>query len=378
MIIFLLIYGSLIVGCQKGKKAQKRIKAEDIDIVINEDSPKNPSLSAKFEEDLSLTREGWWPSQILVDDKGNLFILEEKKNVIYEFDPQGNEVFRKELPKGQGPGEFTSMDLALSPRGRFYIYDQRQFRLTVMNKKYGVENLLKFGEMRWVFRLDSKENLYFWVVKFLPGTVDAQRLVLTKFSLSGELLYEIFGYIYSIYNMDGDKIEYKYPLFKPYGMFKLDSNDNLYYALSDKYEINITTQQGKLFRKITKSGSSRKVTEMDINKAMGYFPWSSRPRNEIVIPSHMPYIADFFILENDYLLVITFGNDFGKLTLAGELFDKKGIFQSRIEVPKYYRWFELVGPGTSDAFAKGDSFYTIETDNIEENFYIKRYKVIWE
>lgn len=161
-------------------------------------------------------------------------------------------------------------------------------------------------------------------------------------------------------------------------MYKLGSNDNLYYALSDKYEINIASPQRKLIKKISKSGPSRKMTEKDINKAMDYFPWSSKPRSEIVIPSHVPYIADFFIMENDYLLVITFENDFDKLTLAGDLFDEKGIFQCRIEVPKYYRWFELVGPGTSNAFAKGDSFYTIETDSIEENFYVKRYKVIWE
>lgn len=97
----------------------------------------------------------------------------------------------------------------------------------------------------------------------------------------------------------------------------------------------------------------------------------------IIIPNQMPYIADFFILENNYLLVITFENDIDEEFLSGDLFDEKGIFLARVEVPKYYRWFELIGPGGSNALVKNNYFYTIEADQSEENFWVKRYKIIW-
>lgn len=75
---------------------------------------------------------------------------------------------------------------------------------------------------------------------------------------------------------------------------------------------------------------------------------------------------------------MTFENNYEEKTLAGELFDESGIFQTRVEVPKYYGWFDLMGPIDSFACVKKDHFYKIETDESEEHFYVKRYKMIWE
>lgn len=50
------------------------------------------------------------------------------------------------------------------------------------------------------------------------------------------------------------------------------------------------------------------------------------------------------------------------------------IYVARVEVPKYYRWFELIGSGRSNALIWNNYFYTIEADEAEENFYVKRYK----
>lgn len=373
-----LAIATLTISCQKAKDTQKSDEAAELQVVVNEDNPQNPGLSLKFEEELSLTKEGWWPSKVLVDDEGNIYVSQVKENLIYKFDYQGNEILKKEFPKGQGPGEFVSMAPRLSSDGRFFIYDRRQLRLTIMNNNYEIQNTLKFNEYRWIFHLDSEANMYFWVVKFLPRTKDANRVVLTKFSLSGEIIHEVFEYIWSIYAVDGKRIEHKHPLYKPYGMYKLDSRNNVFLAMSCNYEINVVSPEGKKIQKIVKKGQSRKMTDKDIEKAMSYFPFASKPGNQIIIPEFMPYIADFFIMGNSYILVITFKNDFDKRTLAGDLFDEDGIFQARVEVPKYYRWFDLMGPGNSNALVKGNHFYTIEADETEENFYIRRYKMVWE
>lgn len=97
---------------------------------------------------------------------------------------------------------------------------------------------------------------------------------------------------------------------------------------------------------------------------------------EFISPKYMPYIANLFILNNKYLLVITYENDFDEETLAGDLFDEKGIFQNRVEVPKYYNWYYLFAALKSNVIYKNKNFYTIETDESEENFYVKRYKMI--
>ena len=374
---FFLAMTILTFSCQEGKNTQNSKEAEDLHVIVNKNRPENPALSLKFEEDLSLTREGWWPSKVLVDDEENIYVSQVKGNMIYKFDSKGNEILKKEFPKGQGPGEFTSMAPRFSSDGRFFIYDRRQLRLTIMNSNYEIQNTLKFNEYRWVFHLDSEANMYFWVVKFLPRTKDANRVVLTKFSLSGEIIHEVFEYIWSIYAVDGKRIEHKHPLYKPYGMYKLDSRNNVFYAMSCTYEINVISPEGKKIKKIVKKGQSRKITDKEIKKAMSFFPFASKPSNMIAIPEFMPYIADFFIMENTYILVITFEDDFDKRTLAGDLFDENGIFQARVEVPKYYRWFDLMGPGNSNALVKGNHFYTIEADETEENFYVKRYKIIW-
>ena len=77
-------------------------------------------------------------------------------------------------------------------------------------------------------------------------------------------------------------------------------------------------------------------------------------------------------------MLITFENDIDEELQAGDLFDEKGIYLAGVEVPKYYRWFELIGPGGSNALVKNNYFYPIEADQPEENFYVKRYKVIWD
>jgi hypothetical protein len=45
---------------------------------------------------------------------------------------------------------------------------------------------------------------------------------------------------------------------------------------------------------------------------------------------------------------------------------------------KYYNWDFLLAPTKSRALVSGDYFYAIETDADEENFWVKRYKIVWE
>jgi len=379
---FFLYIGVLNISCQKGKEEKEAV---DVKVITNEGRPQNPSLSLIFVEDLSIKKEGWWPAEIEVDDEENIYVFGEAEMFIYKFDSQGNEILKKVFPKGEGPGDFYFMDPYFSSDGRLYLFDKLNRRLTILNKNCEILETLKIEESRYLFQLDSKGNMYFFVNKYLPEaseTVDrAYKKVLTKFSPSGKILDELFEFDSpSRQGIDREKKIFYWPLYFTCGMYKLDSDDNVYYAMSDKYEINLVSPQGKLFKRIIKKGQSRKVTKRDIEIVTPPEDKTISYKFEYIAPEHVPYIADFFILDNKYILVITHENDYDKNTLAGDLYDEKGIFQNRVEVPKYYEWYMYTSfyGIKKKALYKKNHLYTIETDESEENLYVKRYKMIWE
>ncbi len=381
-LLFFIFISSLLFNilCKKEKESRE----SDIDIVINENNPQNPSLSLRFEKNLSITREGWWLADVAVDNEENIYVFGEAEMFIYKFDSQGNEILKKVFHKGEGPGDFYFMDPYFSSDGRLYLYDKLNHRLTILNKNCEILETLKFEESKYLFQLDSKRNMYFFVNKLLPETSETvdrvYKKVLAKFSPSGKLLDELFEFNSpGVERRDREKKIFYWPLYFTCGMYKLDPDDNVYYAMSDKYEINIVSPQGKLFKRIIKRGQSRKVTKRDIEIVTPPEDKTISYKFEYIAPEHVPYIADFFILDNKYILVITHENDYDEETLAGDLYDEKGIFQNKAEVPKYYEWHMYTSfyGIKKKALYKKNHFYTIESDENEENFYVRRYKMSW-
>jgi hypothetical protein len=205
----------------------------------------------------------------------------------------------------------------------------------------------------------------------LPQTTSKHRLVLTKYSAAGKAQCELHEYVWG-QTYDKTKGKYVDHLFRPQLKYNIDSHDNIYDAMTDKYEINIVSPGEELIRTIKKRGQARKVTRKDIDKFMPSSSEALRVRQEYNIPEHMPCIADLFVLDNSYILVVTFENDISSSTLAGDLFDDKGLYRARIQIPKYYRWNFLLAPSENNAIYRNNYFYTIEADETEENFYVKR------
>jgi len=206
-------------------------------------------------------------------------------------------------------------------------------------------------------------------------------IVLVKISPTGKFLGEIFEYrdIGEEYWFEKSKenIIYQY-LYPPFGTFKLDADDFVYYAVSDKYEINVISPKGEFVRKIIKATKPRKVKEKDTAKHISAFKkaLSRYGGVEFFIPDRMPAIADFFVFENKYILVITFENPIDSPTLSGDLFDDEGNFLSKVDVPKYHHstyWGVLFKKG---AIYKNTYFYTLEYKD-EDNLFVKRYRVSW-
>jgi len=372
MPIFALIL--VFYACKKsGIESSISIRdAEDIVYIKNEAKPGSSTFELEFTQDLSLFEEDWWPRKLLIDEPGNIYVRTGPEIVLRKFSPGGNEINRKEFPKGQGPGEFRGFDPCLSKNGNIYIADWSQRRLTLLDTNFNILELSKMKLYGFIFRLDSRNNMYFLSVELLPNTTDRQKLVFTKCSPSGEPVLRIHEYEWGQYQ-DNNGI-YHTDAFQTQLRYKIDSKDNAYYAATNKYEINVISPDGKVIKRITKKGKSRKLTRIEINS---FEPEKSRPRHVTDIPENMPYIADLFLLENDFLLVVTFESGEDDDYLIGDLFDDEGMYLVRVQIPKYYRWNYLIQPYKIGAVLKNNSFYTIESDENEERFWVKRYKVTW-
>ena len=373
LLLFLLIPLLAVYSCKKNdfESANEAQEAQDIVSIENAATPQPPIVEMHFVEDFSFTRETWWPWSILIDDTGNIYVFSGKERRLDRFDPQGDVSFIKEFPKGQAPGEFHGFDPEFSQDEKMFIVDGSQRRLTIYDPGFEIKDIAKLDLWGDIFRLDSRGNMYFLQMKFLPNTTDRQRLVLTKCSPDGVPLHEIHGYEWGqrrdssgIYHTDAYRTQIRY---------KIDSFDNVYYATSNKYEINVVTPEGTIIRRITKRGRSRVLTQTEVDS---FRPKKPNSRFVTDIPENMPYIADLFVLDNDYLLVITFENSGEEVSLIGDVFDEAGIYRAGVRVPKYYRWDFLLAPHKSGAVYKNGYFYTIESDLHEEDFWIKRYKVV--
>lgn len=342
--------------------------------------------SLKLTEDLRIYREGWYPSALEIDDEGKIYIFEVDFAKLYIYDKHGNEVSQKQFKQGQGPGDINFTDPTFSSDGNLYIFDKKIQRLTVFNKEWKIldtKELRKEHKKTFLFlRLDLRNCIYSWVNKknFIEGKY-SPNYALIKLSPSGKFLGEIFEYRdleheYALRESQ-ENIIYVY-LYPPFGTFKLDAENFVYYAVSDKYEITVISPQGEFVRKIIKTTKTRKITEKDtgsrISKSKKVL--SRYGKLEFIIPERMPAIADFFLFENKYILVVTYENPIDSPTLKGDLFDNKGNFLSHVYVPKYkhsYHWGVLFKKG---AIYKNNYFYTIEYKD-DGSLIVKRYKVNW-
>jgi hypothetical protein len=371
-----LAAGSALVACLLGLGAQKTgrqlvPRAPELSEIVNEAQPRPPLIEVQFVLDLTLRQESWTPHALLVDKEGAIHVFSGKNNTLIRFDAAGRETLRRDFMAGQGPGEFGFFDPEFTPDGRLLVLDGRQRRLTTFDKAFNLLGVSKVDLWGDSFRLDSASNMYLLVMKFLPGTRDRQLLVLTKCSPEGRLLYEIHEYEWGltrnamgVYHGDAYRTQVKY---------QVDARDNLWYVMTDRYEINVISPEGKLVRRIVKKGEPRKLTD---EEAADFRP--KDPRSMVVndIPDRVPPIAGLFLLDQDLLLVLTHESLESERDLAGDVFDGQGVFRARVRVPRYDGWDFHMAPSMPLALARGGYFYTVETPEDGEETLVRRYKVI--
>jgi hypothetical protein len=362
---------------QTAKGSQKIEEPKNLVVSINTDNPQGRPISLEFREDLAIARDAWTPRDVQVDGAGNIFIFTDPAWTVRKFNPQGIEIASWTFKKGQGPGEFQTMEAHVLPDGSFHVYDGSQRRLTVLDSRGEVQRIQKTNFWGMLFGMYSKLDMYFLDVRFLAGTRDRQRLVFTKHASSGENLIEMGEYLWGT-TFDRAKGKYMTELFRPQMKYTIDARDFVYYAMSDTYEIRVLAPEGRLVQKIVKKGPARLTTQKDTDKKMSFYSESLRAQYDFVIPASVPHIAALFPLDKNYLLAVTFDSPADSNFLLGDVFDTDGIYRGRVQVPLFDNWDGLLQPTSPRAICRGNNFYAIVTDETEEKYFVKRYKIIWK
>ncbi|MCJ7488355.1 MAG: hypothetical protein MUQ25_19630 [Candidatus Aminicenantes bacterium] len=364
-----LAFCSILAAQKPGRQLVP--KAPGFIEVTNEEQPRLPALDVKFVLDLTLKQEAWTPHALLVGEDGAIHVFSGKDNTLTRFDAAGRETLRKDFKSGQGPGEFGFFDPVFARDGRLLVLDGRQRRLTAFDKDFKLLGISKVDNWGDNFRLDSASNMYLMVMDFLPGTRDRQLLTLTKCAPDGKPLCRIHEYEWGLVR-DGRGI-YHGAAYRSQVKFQVDARDNLWYVATDRYEVNVVSPGGKLVRRVVKKGDPRKLTEAEI---AGFKPKDSRSMIVNDIPERVPPIADIFLLDRDYVLVITFEGREDERELVGDIFDGQGVFRARARVPKYDGWNFLMAPSKPIALARGGYFYTVETPEDGDETFVRRYKIV--
>jgi hypothetical protein len=372
----LLLMSIALLNCRRESPRAASPPMEKAPSVISYlDRPAEPRSKIIFREDLRIQHEGWWPNKVFIDVQGRILVSTYRENKIFIHDSNGREIRTMEFAKGEGPGDFSSMEPEFSANGNLYVYDRLQQRLTIMDIQGGpVKAVMKFGEMRWTFALGSHADFYFWVIKRQEGSGDTPSIVLSRFDEKGKLVKEYISYSYAAGGTDrsGKRL---YNLFSPYGIFKMDKAGNLYIATSNKYEISVYSPEGLPLRRIINGTAPRKPTKEDVETILPFYSEFPKEQTILVPPQQMPAIADLLILPDSSLLVITFDPSNSSGLLAADWYSPEGRFLNRVQLPKYYLWFKVFGPDISHAVFEGDSFYDIESgDEKSDVFWVKRYK----
>ncbi len=369
---------TLLLNCHSSRDTGN---TRGVEIVENKAIPSNPNLTLKFEKDLEITNDSWFDVYFTVDGEENIYFVDiQKKEILfYKYSKNGKLLLKKGFPRGQGPDEIFNPLLIQSTEDKIMIYDKGNQRIAVFNKNLEIENLIKSARHLWGIHLDSQNNIYAYELKpTFKGTF------MTFKRLSSDLKKDEIKYFeYPINSKIKD--ESGVSIIRPYDSFsivRIDNSDNIWYAMSDKYEIYKVSPKGKILKKILKDEPSQpfKISEERIKKLESLiFPVKVPFKYKFEFPKNQLKICNFFILENNFLLVLTYKYDDGKhKTIFADLFDDKGIFVSTVEVPTYDRPY-ISDTGffkrNTEALFRKNYFYTITMDEDSEKFTLTRYKI---
>ena len=363
--LLIFVASTTVTAAPQGKWKGTVVKEGDVTVVKNPREPLSKTPVLELKEDLSFggpDAQGeaafGQARQVVADDAGNMYVLDEQASDVKVFDASGK-YLRTIGRKGQGPGELEfPMTLSLN-RAAGELTVQQQTRGLSVFKTDGTflrQQSLK-GLISGRGRVDSRGHVY--VLEIVLGDAGSSYAT-KKLAPDGSLLATI-SETPAPGGKGGSGVQRIRP-FLPVAYFLVDREDRLIYGYPETYELLFYGQaDANILRKIRReydpvpvTGEEKATLEKGIPPGM---------KVEIDYPKDHPAYLRFFLSDLGHIFVQTYEKAAGG-ALVHDIFDAEGRFIGRVP---------LKGLGLE--ILKG-KYYALEED--EEGYqYVKRYAVKW-
>jgi sugar lactone lactonase YvrE len=185
-----------------------------------------------------------YPSDIVMDTAGNIYILDSANNRIQKFDPNGK--FLETIGrKGQGPGEFYNPDsFDVDAKGNFWIMDSYQNRIQTLTPDGKGDRTIPLLD-RFLRRLRLMKSGLLAVQAPLLYTSFGEKTGLPK-------LIKLLDREGKVQNELGDIFDFGDPVTNSMGnsiYFDLDGNDNIVVSFRAQNRVEKYLPDGKLLWK---------------------------------------------------------------------------------------------------------------------------------
>jgi len=361
--IFIMALSLIALSCtQQTAKWQGTIEEVDgVTVVKNPKEPMYPEVVFSLEEELSIGdvegEEEYMfslPTSIAVDDDENIYVLDSKESHIKVFDKKG--VYQKTIGRrGQGPGELQGpLGIQITAENEIRVNNLTSSRIVYFSQQGDFlreDHLTGLPRSRLI--MDSSGNF----ICSYPEWTQPFKVVLEKYNSEQEMLF-------SIIEIEPDISKGYLPLIKGI-LFNVTREDDIIWAVTDKYEIMITNAEGQLTHKIIKDYDSIEISE---EEKQNFLKQPSLSAGVEFPKSFPPLLATTIAVDEERRIFIgTYEKGKDGVSYYFDAFDADGRYMTKVLL-RHRRMTPIVW--------KNHKLYTIEED--EEGYqYIKRYKVTW-
>ena len=370
--ILLLIPSILFFSCSQ-QKSEWKGTIEEVDGVTIVKNPKEPIYGEdvfSLEEELSIGEaEGQEEymfsiiNSIAVDDEENIYVLDMQLKKVRVFDSIGQYLRTIGGGAGQGPGEVrVPAQIQITSQNEIKIFDMpaRSLNFFLLEGNF----LRKTPLIKMPFPaksiIDSNGDL---IGYFMYVEKDEPITALLKYNSNQEKQFKIAQL--DPYSGKGLR---KLPL-QPSLLFDISKGDNIVWANSLKYEINIISPKGILLKKISKEHIPIEITELDKKEIVPaiFGKETLSPEEEANFTKYFDPINGISVDDENRIFIDTLEKTNDRKYYYHDVFDPEGRYIARVGLPSW---------PTLSMVWKNNKLYAIE-ENEKGFMIVKCYKVTW-
>ncbi len=369
------------------------IKEEGVPVAVNPDHPvptKNSPRDIAFAEELTIGEIKGDPHYVFsdyisyaVDEKGNMYVLDWREKSVRKFDKNG--IYKITIGgEGQGPGEFIApKEIRFLPSGYIIVFEDetQKFSCFTLDGDFVSSGRFKKLLSAPYFGFSNGNIIGKHVLRDSRKSVAITGL----YNANTELLFTFHEQELEPYKQwpSRDSVDARIKrlaevwskiAFRPVTVVALDRNENIYFAFTDRFEIEIYSEEAELKRKIRTELPFLPAEKKDRNSFLDYYlprdisTWNTmskqmqnKIKSLIQFPNKKPAFVDILPMDNDFVMVVRDGK-YGQDSLI-DIFDSSGRFIIEKNLNFHVK----------EGLCRRDKLYTQYEDE-EGNKFVKRYK----